>query len=174
MGSSSRTGKQAGKKAGEALNMLGEKMYPYFDEYLSSIAAARRIEMEDIRAIRSVLDEEVAADRGIIEKLIDLDRSAYGGAEWRDFLAQIIADFVIWVEGPLGKVSAETSAWLITTLRGPSDSPAPCAASVVHAVIAQAEETDVSLTLFALSTPRDSFWMRPMTRVWPGSFDCVM
>jgi hypothetical protein len=161
-------------KAGEALNMLGDKMYPYFDEYLSSIAGSRRIEVEDIRAIRTVLDEEVAADRHIIEKLIDLDRSAQGGEEWRDFLAEIIADFAIWVEGPLGKVSAKTSAWLIATLRGPSGSPAPCAASVVHAVIAQAEEADASLTLFALSTPREPYWMRPMARVWSRSLDLVM
>ena len=92
--------------------MLGDKMYPYFDEYLGSIAAARRIDKDDIRAIRAVLDEEVAADRHIIEKLIDLDRSAQGGAEWREFLAEVVADYAVWVEGPLGKVSAETSAWL--------------------------------------------------------------
>lgn len=141
--------------------MLGDKMYPYFDEYLGSIAASRRIDKDDIRAIRSVLDEEVAADRHIIEKLIDLDRSAQGGAEWRDFLAEIVADYAIWVEGPLGKVSTETSNWLIGVLGRASGSAAPSASHVVHAVIAEAEETDASLTLFALTMPKDSFWPLP-------------
>jgi hypothetical protein len=174
MESCSRTGKQAGKKAGEALNMLGDKMYPYFDEYLGSIAAAQRIDVDDIRAIRAVLEEEVAADRSIIERLIDLDRSACGGAEWREFLAQTVADFAVWVEGPLGKVSAETSGWLIATLRGPRGSPAPSAASVVRTVIAEAEEADASLTLFALTMPRDTFWPSPMTKVWTDTIHSVM
>jgi hypothetical protein len=143
--------------------MLGEKMYPYFDEYLRSLAAARQIEIEDVRAIRTVLDEELAVDRDVIEKLIELDRAAIGGADWRDFLAETIADFAVWVEGPLGEVSAATSAWLIGALRGPSGRPAPSAASVVHAVITQAEEADASLTLFALSTPGASAWARPDT-----------
>jgi hypothetical protein len=143
--------------------MLGDKMYPYFDEYLGSIAASRRIDKDDIRAIRTVLDEEVAADRHIIEKLIDLDRSAQGGAAWRDFLAEVVADYVVWVEGPLGKVSAETSAWLIATLGDAAGSPAPSASHVAHAVIAEAEEADASLTLFALATPRESLWPLPST-----------
>jgi hypothetical protein len=149
-------------------------MYPYFDEYLGSIAAAQRIDVDDIRAIRAVLEEEVAADRSIIEKLIDLDRSACGGAEWREFLAQTVADFAVWVEGPLGKVSAETSGWLIATLRGPRGSPAPSAASVVRTVIAEAEEADASLTLFALTMPRDTFWPSPMTKVWTDTIHSVM
>ncbi|MBV9568125.1 MAG: hypothetical protein JO172_08315 [Hyphomicrobiales bacterium] len=138
--------------------MLGEKMYPYFDEYLGSVAASRRIERDDIRAIRTVLDEEVAADRQVIEKLIDLDRSAQGGTEWREFLAGTIADYVIWVEGPLGKVSSETCAWLIAALGGTPGSCAPSASHIVHTVIAEAEETDASLTLYALTMPQESFW----------------
>jgi hypothetical protein len=133
--------------------MLGKKMSTYFDEYLRSINAAKQIECEDIRAIRTILSEEVAADRHIIEQLIDVDRSARGGSAWRDFLAETIADFVVWVEGPLGEVSAETSAWLFKALCGPDGIPAPCAAGVVHAVIAQSEESHSSLKLFALSTP---------------------
>jgi hypothetical protein len=167
-------GNKPAKNAGEALNMLGDKMYPYFDEYLSSVAVTRRIEKEDIRAIRTVLDEEVAADRRVIEKLIELDRSARGDAEWQEFLAETIADFAVWVEGPLGKVSAQTSAWLIAMLGGPSGSPAPSAAKVVHAVIAEAEEADASLTLFALSTPQVPYWTRPMSRVWSRSVDLVI
>ncbi|SEC48553.1 hypothetical protein SAMN05444161_1225 [Rhizobiales bacterium GAS191] len=154
--------------------MLGDKMYPYFEEYLHSVAEARRIEIEDVRAIRCVLDEEVATDRSIIETLIDLDRSVEGCPEWRDFLSETIADFVVWVEGPLGEVTAETSAWLIAALRGPSGVPAPSAASVVHAVITQAEETHSSLSLFALSTPCASSWTRPSTAAWERSADFVM
>ena len=153
--------------------MLGDKMYPYFDEYLGSIAASRRIEKDDIRAIRTVLDEEVAADRHTIEKLIDLDRSAQGGTAWREFLAEVVADYAIWVEGPLGKVSAETSAWLIATLGGASGSPAPSASHVAHAVIAEAEETDVSLTLFALTMPQESLWPLPTTGS-KGSINLMM
>jgi hypothetical protein len=74
--------------------MLGDKMSTYFEEYLRLVAESRRIEAEDVRAIRTVLQEEIAADRTVIETLIDLDRSAKGGAEWRDFLAETIADFV--------------------------------------------------------------------------------
>ncbi len=136
--------------------MLGEKMYPYFDEYLASVAEARRIDKDDIRAIRAVLDEEVAADRPIIEKLIGLDRSAQAGREWREFLAEVVADYAIWVEGPLGKVSAETSAWLIAMLGGASGPATPSASHVVHAIIAEADETDASLTLFALTVPQES------------------
>jgi hypothetical protein len=133
-------------------------MYPYLDEYLASIAATRRIDKDDIRAIRTVLEEEVAADRQTIEKLVDLDRAAHGTERWRDFLAETIADYVIWVEGPLGKVSAETSAWLIATLGNACGSAAPSASHVVHAVIAEAEETDTSLALFALTVPQEGFW----------------
>jgi len=138
--------------------MLGDKMYPYFDEYLGSIAASRRIEKDDIRAIRTVLDEEVAADRHIIEQLIDLDRSALGGTDWRDFLAATVADYAIWVEGPLGKISAETSAWLIATLGSAPGSSAPSASHIVHTLIAEADEADASLALFALTMPQESFW----------------
>jgi hypothetical protein len=154
--------------------MLGEKMYPYFEEYLRSVAEARCIEIEDVRAIRCVLDEEVATDRSVIETLIELDRSATGGPEWRDFLSETIADFVVWVEGPLGEVTAEASAWLIAALRGPSGVPAPSAASVVHAVIGQAEETHSSLSLFALSTPCGASWTRPGWGSFERSADFVM
>ncbi|MFI5014663.1 MAG: hypothetical protein ACHQAY_20195 [Hyphomicrobiales bacterium] len=154
--------------------MLGDKMYPYFDEYLRLIVEAKQIEIEDVRAIRTVLEEEAAIDRGIIEALVELDRSAQGCAEWRSFLAETIADFAVWVEGPLGKVSAETSAWLIATLRGPSGVPVPSAASVVHAVIAQAEETDSSLTLFALSMACASPWAQPRAKAWERAVDFVM
>ena len=153
--------------------MLGDKMYPYFDEYLGSIAASRRIDKDDIRAIRTVLDEEVAADRHIIERLVDLDRAAQGGAEWRDFLAEIVADYAIWVEGPLGRVSTETSTWLIGVLGSSSGSTAPSASHVVHAVISEAEETDASLTLFALAMPKESFWPLPANGS-KGSINFVM
>src|SRR5689334_13992652 len=112
VGLSTRTGKKP-TEVGEALDMLGDKMYPYFDEYLQSIIAAKQIELEDIRAIRTVLAEEVAVDRNVIEQLIALDRAARGGAQWREFLAETIADFVVWVEGRLGEVSAESATWLI-------------------------------------------------------------
>jgi hypothetical protein len=148
-------------------------MYPYFEEYLHSVAAARQIDIEDVRAIRCVLDEEVAVDRGVIESLIGLDRAAEGGPEWRDFLAETVADFAVWVEGPLGQVTAETSAWLVATLNGPSGALAPCAATVVHAVIAQAEETHSSLTLFALSKPCASSRTRPLARAFARSADFV-
>jgi hypothetical protein len=154
--------------------MLGDKMYPYFDEYLQSIISAKQIEIEDIRAIRTVLAEEIAVDRHVIEQLIALDRAARGGAAWRDFVAETVADFVVWVEGRLGEVSAETATWLIKALCSPDGVPAPCAASVVHAVIAQAEETHSSLTLFALSTPCASSWSRPATESWQSPSDFVM
>ena len=162
------------QKVGEALNMLGDKMYPYFDEFLRSIIAAKQIEIEDIRAIRTVLAEEIGVDREIIRKLIEVDRAAHGGCEWRDFLAETIVDFAVWVEGRLGEVSSETSAWLIEALSGPTGMPAPCAASVVHAVIAEADEAHSSLTLFALSTPCASSWARPSTMAWRNASDFVM
>jgi hypothetical protein len=154
--------------------MLGDKMYPYFDEYLSSIIASKQIEIEDIRAIRTVLEEEVAVDRRIIEQLLEVDRTANGGSEWRGFLSETIADFVVWVEGRLGVVSAESSAWLIKALCAPNGVPSPCAASVVHAVIAEAEEAHSSLTLFALSTPCAASWSRPSTEAWSRASDFVM
>ena len=137
--------------------MLGDKMYPYFNEYLRSIVVGKRIENEDVRAIRCVLDEELAADRDIIEALIALDCTVQGGAEWQEFLGETISDFVVWVEGPLGRVTAETSAWLIAALSGrAAGSAAPNAASILHAVIAEAEEVDTSLTVFAMSAPCSS------------------
>ena len=117
--------------------MLGDEMSPYFDEYLHLVAAEGRIEIEDIRAIRTVLSEEIAVTRDTIEKLIDLDRNAVGPGDWSEFLSATIADFVVWVEGSLGKVSAETSEWMIAALRGPSGVQAPSATRVIEAVIAQ-------------------------------------
>ncbi len=154
--------------------MLGDKMYPYFDEFLRSIVAAKQIEIEDIRAIRTVLEEEAGVSRRIIEQLLDVDRAVHGTSEWRDFLAETIADFAVWVEGRLGEVSAETSTWLIAALCSPAGIPAPCAASVIHAVIAQAEEAHSSLSLFALSTSCASSWARPSTEAWGNASDFVM
>ena len=131
--------------------MLGDKMSPYFDDYLSLVAAERRIEIEDVRAIRTVLSEEIAITRDIIEKLIDLDRNAVGPRDWYEFLSDTIADFAVWVEGSLGKVSAETSEWMIATLRGPSGVPTPSAARVTEALIAQAAKVSEILTAFAVS-----------------------
>jgi hypothetical protein len=155
------------------LNMLGDKMYPYFGDYVRLVAESRQIEIGDVRAIRAVLHEEVAADRVIIEKLIELDRAAEGCTEWREFLAETVADYIVWVEGRMGEVSSEASAWLVGALRG-SGAIAPSAASIVHAVITQAEETDGSLSLFALSMPCASSWTRPGTRAWERAADFVM
>jgi hypothetical protein len=143
--------------------MLGDKMSPYFDDYLCLVAAERRIEIEDVRAIRTVLSEEIAVTRDIIEKLIDLDRNAVGPRVWYEFLSDTIADFAVWVEGSLGKVSAETSEWMIATLRGASGVPAPSAARVIEAVIAQAEEVSEILTVFAVSLSFGSSSARPST-----------
>jgi hypothetical protein len=154
--------------------MLGDKMYPYFDEFLRSIVAVKQIEIEDVRAIRTVIQEELPVDRQIIEQLLEVDRAVRGGSEWRDFLAETIADFVVWVEGRMGEVSAETSVWLIEALCGPHGLAAPCAASVVHAIIAQADEAHSSLTLFALSTPCAASWARPSTEAWQNASDFVM
>jgi hypothetical protein len=154
--------------------MLGDNMYPFFGEFLRLVAESRQIEIGDVRAIRAVLQEEVAADRAIIERLIDLDRTAEGCTEWREFLAETVADFVVWTEGRLGEVSAEASAWLVGALRGTSGAVAPSAASIVHAVIAQADETDGSLSLFALSMPCASSWTQPGTRAWERAADFVM
>jgi len=131
--------------------MLGNKMYPYFDEYLRLIAAEGRIEIEDVRAIRTLLSEEIAVTRDVIEKLIDLDRHAEGPREWCELLSDTIAHFAGWIEGSRGKVSAETSAWMIAAFRGPSGVPVASAARVIEAVIDQAEEVSAILTLFALS-----------------------
>ena len=154
--------------------MLGEKMYPYFEEYLRSVAEARCIEIEDVRAIRCVLEEEMAVDRGVIETLVELDRCASGCSEWRDFLGETIADFLVWVEGPLGEVTAEASAWLISALNGRCGVPAPSAASIVHAIAAAAEETHSSLSHFALSTPCGASFARPGTMSFERSADFVM
>jgi hypothetical protein len=136
-------------------------MYPYMGEYLRSIIASGRIEMEDIRAIRTVLSEETAIDRDLAEMLIEVDRSIAADARWRAFLAETIADLVVWVEQPLGKVTAEASAWLIGALRGPDGRVAPSAAVIVRAVVAEAEEADASLTMFALATPCTTPWAQP-------------
>jgi hypothetical protein len=154
--------------------MLGDKMYPYFDEFLRSIIAAKQIEIEDIRAIRTVIQEELPVDRQVVEQLLEVDRVVAGGSEWRDFLAETIADFVVWVEGRMGVVSAETSAWLIKALCGPHGVVVPCAASVVHAIMVQADETHPSLTLFALSTPCGASWARPSSEAWQYASDFVM
>lgn len=133
--------------------MLGEKMYPYFDDFLQNIIETKTIDISDIRAIRAILDEEIAISRDVIEVLIELDYAVSGIAEWREFLASTIADFVVWAEGPLGSVSAATSGWLITTLRGPTGVIAPSAADIVRGVIAEADDVDASLSLFALEAP---------------------
>ena len=139
--------------------MLGDMMSPYLDEFLRLIA--EKGEIEDVRALRAVLSEEIGVDRDIIEKLIDLDRNAVGPEEWCEFLSATIADFVGWVERPLGEVSADTSEWLIAALRGPSGVPVPNAPRVVEAVIDQAEKVSPILTLFSLSLPSRSSLARP-------------
>jgi len=133
--------------------MLGDKMYPYFNDYIDSVAAAGQIDADDVRAIRTVLAEEIPVNRSLLEKLIDLDRSASGGSAWRRFLAETVADFVVWVESPLGRVPAESAAWLIGALHGPAETMAPHAAGVAQEVVGEAEEVDPSLTMFVLSLP---------------------
>lgn len=141
--------------------MLGDIMSPYFGEFLRLIAEEGQIEIEDIRALRTVLSEEIGVNREIIERLIDLDRNAAGPEEWCEFLSDTIADFAGWVERPLGKVSADTSEWLIAVLRGPSGAPAPNAARIVEAVISRVEEVSPILTLFSLSLSSGNSLARP-------------
>jgi len=140
--------------------MLGDKMSPYFDEYLHSIAAEGRIEGEDIEAMRTVLREEMALDRDIVEKLIDLDRRADAPREWRDFLSETIADLAVRVEGSLGAVSSDTSDWLVGQLLGPSGVPAPSAAQVIEAVVARAREPGPIRTRFAMALSRGPYPVR--------------
>jgi hypothetical protein len=72
--------------------MLGDRMAPFLDEYLALIIAEKRIEADDILAIRTILDEEVVPDKAVIEKLIEVDGVVANCLEWDAFLSEIIAN----------------------------------------------------------------------------------
>jgi len=79
-----------------------------------SCLAAGRIEATDVRVLaRDVLQDGVA-DRAAADLLIELETGVTEkAAEWRAFFVQTLADYILYVERPTGRVTVADADWLI-------------------------------------------------------------
>jgi hypothetical protein len=58
-----------------------------------------------------------------------------------------MVDYVVWGSRPTGRVPAETAAWLVTALT--CGEPTGTALQLARAIVAEAQEVDPELLLFA-------------------------
>jgi hypothetical protein len=73
--------------------MLGSRMAPFLNQYLTLIIAEKCIDAADVLAIRTVLDEELILDKPILDKLVEVDGSVANCPEWDAFLSEIMANW---------------------------------------------------------------------------------
>ncbi len=116
-------------------------------EFINQVIDRKHITADDVRCLRSSLLQEGIGSRREADVLLALDRTLDTDPSWAEFLTAVIVDYVVWGSRPTGRVPAETVAWLVTALT--CGEPTGTAVRIARAVVAEAQEVDPELLLFA-------------------------
>jgi hypothetical protein len=115
--------------------------------FINTVIDNRQITAEDVRHLKSCILEDGIGSRLEADALLALDRIPDADATWAEFLTTVMVDYVVWGSRPTGRVPAEKAAWLVTTLT--CGEPTCNAVRLARAIVAEAQEVDPELLLFA-------------------------
>ncbi len=116
-------------------------------DFINHVIDSKCITADDVRYLRSSLLQEGIGSRREADALLALDRTLDTDPSWAEFLTAVMVDYVVWGSRPTGRVPAETAAWLVTALT--CGEPTGTAVRIARAIVAEAQEVDPELLLFA-------------------------
>lgn len=83
----------------------------------ATIAQRRRIQIEDVRALRKFVYRDALIDRDEAEAVFDLAAANYPDCpEWRALFADVMSDWLVVQNEPEGFVSEEKADWLVARI----------------------------------------------------------
>jgi hypothetical protein len=123
--------------------MFTAKLHTFIDQVIDN----KRITSEDVRHLKTTILEDGIGSRAEADALLALDRTLDTDPSWAEFLTAVIVDYVVWGSRPTGRVPAETAAWLVTAFT--CGEPSGNAVRIARAIVAEAQEVDPELLLFA-------------------------
>ncbi len=123
--------------------MFTAQLHAFIDQVIDN----KRITAEDVRHLKRTILEHGIGSRREADALLALDRTLDTDPSWAEFLGAVMVDYVVWGERPTGRVPAETAAWLVTALT--CGEPTGNAVRIARAIVAEAQEVDPELVLFA-------------------------
>jgi len=122
-------------------------------DFVSKIAAKRRITFGDVCRLQRDILPDGLFDRAQAELLLDLDRKvARADDAWADWIVAAVVDFAVWVERPTGAVVGEGAGWLRDVLtRG--GSPTRAGRRIAREIRREAQRVDEPLASLAPDAP---------------------
>ena len=115
--------------------------------FINTVIGNRQITAEDVRHLKSCILEDGVNSRLEADALLALDRISDADASWAEFLTAVMVDYVVWGSRPTGRVPAEKAAWLVTAFT--CGEPTGNGVRIARAIVAEAQEVDPELLLFA-------------------------
>jgi hypothetical protein len=123
---------------------------PTLRAFIDSVIAAERISADDVRCLYRDLLPDGIPSRAVADALLALDRTLAADPIWSDFLTPAVVNYAVWGSRPTGIVNAETANWLLTVLT--IGDPTPTALRILEEILAEAQEIDPALLLYAWRT----------------------
>lgn len=123
--------------------MLTKELHTFIDRVLDKDC----ISADDVKHLKDNVLEQGIGSRREADALLALDRTLAADPSWGEFLTAVMVDYVVWGSRPTGRVCAETAAWLMTALT--CGECTGTALQIARAIVAEAEEVDPELLLFA-------------------------
>ena len=121
-------------------------------EFCDRVMEDRRIDLNDVRALRRSILADGIASREEADLLVALDRAVVeADPAWGDYLVEAVVEFVVWTSRPTAYVRRDAALWLATSL-GCGTGPTANGARVAFEVVREAQQVHEALLAFVLST----------------------
>src|ERR671916_1934828 len=120
---------------------------PELHKFINQVIDNQSITADDVKHLQSQILHSGIGSRQEADALLALDRTLDTDPSWAEFLTAVMVDYVVWGARPTGRVPAETAAWLVTTFI--CGEPTGHAVRIARAIVAEAQEVDPELLLFA-------------------------
>jgi hypothetical protein len=115
--------------------------------FIDTVLDNKRIMAEDVKHLKSSILQDGIGSRLEADALLALDRTLDTDPSWAEFLTAVMVDYVVWGSRPTGRVPAEKAAWLVTAFT--CGEPTGNGVRIARAIVAEAQEVDPELLLFA-------------------------
>ncbi|MEX0409646.1 hypothetical protein ABGN05_28810 [Aquibium sp. LZ166] len=124
---------------------------PVAGEVLARFLGKDRISADDVIALRRDVFGDGLVSREEAEALFEIDSQAGGACpEWRSFLIEAVADYVVHQEAPAGYVSEHNADWLIACMSDAGHAESLMQVEVAIAVLERARSAPARLSAAAL------------------------
>ena len=120
---------------------------PTLHAFLDRVLVCGQISAADVRLLHREILPDGIPSRAVADALLALDRTLETDPLWSDFLTPAIVNYAVWGSRPTGVVNAETANWLLTALT--IGEPTPTALRILHEILAEAQDIDPTLLLYA-------------------------